>query len=218
MDIEVQELTSSKLIIIKHGNNLRGIFFLFMGLLFQILFLWMFWSFLDTTGPWAYFWLGLIYSDFFPFTSVLIFFGGACIVIAIRDLLWKECWIIDRELTNGESGIEKQICIFRWKKILLIQKVHITSICVHKIPLDSLQYFNQYRLELDYQINNESPVKKEFLYQNDKLSAAGITLQLAKKILDILELDLDIEQTEALKPVTIEETFNNRKEKKKEDI
>ena len=211
MTTDINESNFDELSIIKRGSKPRGLFFLIMGLLFEILFFWAFWSFVDTTSPLAFFWLGLIYSEFFPFTSLLLFlFGGGCFLIAIREIGWMESWIIKKQLFLETPGIQKRWQLFEWTgKSKLIPKNQIKTLRVHKIPLDALKLFNRNQLEVDYQVSIDSPLEKVVLYADDSEFAGATTIRLAEKIREILEITEEIEQTEA--PLKFQKIGKKRK-------
>ena len=194
---EFNESNPDELWIIRRGSKHRSLFFLIMGSLFQILFVWAYWSFLDTTGPWAFFWLGLINSEFFPLTSLLFLFGGGCILIAIREAGWVESWIIKKELFPKTPGLEKRWQLFNWTKSNSIPMDQIQSLRIHTIPLDALKLFNRYQLEIDYQVSIDSPLEKIVLYADDSRLAGATTIRLAEKIREILKMTEEIERTEA---------------------
>ncbi|MFX0205175.1 MAG: hypothetical protein ACFFDT_04255, partial [Candidatus Hodarchaeota archaeon] len=211
------ESNSDELCIIKRGSKPQGLFFLIIGLLFEFLVFWAFWSFLDTTNPLAFFWLGLIYSEFFPFTSLLLFlFGGGCFLIAIREIGWIESWIIKKKLFHGTPGIQKRWQLFEWTgRSLLIPKNQIKTLRVHKIPLDALKLLNRYQLEIDYQISIDSPLlEKNVIYSDESKLAGATTLRLAEKIREILKMTEEIERTEAAPRAIQVSSFTNHKKKR----
>ncbi|MFW9902691.1 MAG: hypothetical protein ACFFFH_00045 [Candidatus Thorarchaeota archaeon] len=196
MTTDIDESTPGEVWIIQRGNKLQSIFFALMGMIFQILFIWAYWSFLDASGPWAFFWLGLINSDFFPFTSLLFLFGGGCFLVAIKEGMWIESWIVKKELVSKTPGLQKRWQLFRWSRTKTITKDQIQSLRIHKIPLDMLKLLNRYRLELDYQSSGDSPLETVILYSDDK-ELAGVTVnRLAKTIQEILGISQKIEKKE----------------------
>ncbi|MFX1505065.1 MAG: hypothetical protein ACFFDC_03020 [Promethearchaeota archaeon] len=197
MTTDIDESNSGELWIIQRGNKLQSIFFALMGMLFQILFIWAYWSFLDTSGPWAFFWLGLINSEFFPFTSLLFLFGGGCFLVAIKEGLWIESWIAKKELVPNTPGLQKRWQLFRWSRTKSITKDQIRSLRVHKIPLDTLKLFNRYQFEVDYQGTGDSPLETAILYSDDNESASTTAFRLAKKIHEILDFPKEIKKKEA---------------------
>ena len=197
MTTDIDESNPGELLIIQRGNKLQSIFFVVMGIFFQVLFIWAYWSFLDASGPWAFFWLGLINSEFFPFTSLLFLFGGGCFLVAIKEGLWIESWIAKKELVPNTPGLQKRWQLLRWSRTKSITKDQIRSIRVHKIPLDTLKLFNRYQFEVDYQGIDDSPPKTAILYSDDKESASATVFRLAKKIQDILNFPEEIEKKEA---------------------
>ena len=111
--ITLHESISDEIKIVKKGSKERGLFFGILGSLFQIIFLWGYWSFLDETGPWAIFWLSIINSEFFPFTFLLFVFGAGCILVAIREFGWEESLVIKTKLSNEIPGVRKKLRLFR---------------------------------------------------------------------------------------------------------
>jgi len=211
MTIDINESNPDELWIIQRGSKLQSVFFAIMGFLFQVLFLWAYWSFLDTSGPWAFFWLGLINSDFFPFTSLLFLFGGGCFLVAIKEGLLIEAWIIYKEITLNTPGIEKIWQLSRWSRKVEISRDQIRSLRIHKIPLDTLKLFNRYQLEIDYQKTDTSPLETSILYSADNESASAKITQLARKIQEILNLPANIDRKEAPRAPLVNE--KRRKEK-----
>ena len=136
MTIDIDESNPDELWIIRQGSKLQSIFFAIMGFLFQVLFVWAYWSFLDASGPWAFFWLGLINSEFFPLTSLLFLFGGGCFLVAIKEAFWIECWIIKRELSLKTPGIQKQWQLFSWSRTKTISKDTFESVLSNNKDFD----------------------------------------------------------------------------------
>ncbi|MFX0125944.1 MAG: hypothetical protein ACFFAE_20150 [Candidatus Hodarchaeota archaeon] len=194
MTIDIDESNPDEICIILRGSKLQSIFFAVMGFFFQVLFIWAYWSFLDVSGPWAFFWLGLINSDFFPFTSLLFLFGGGCFLIAIKEGIWIERWIIKKELSLQIPGIQRQWQLYKWSRIKTIPRDQIRSLRIHTIPLDNLKLFNRYQLELDYQGVDNSPLETSILYSDDSELAGAVILRLADKIKEILNLTEKIER------------------------
>ncbi|MFX0015492.1 MAG: hypothetical protein ACFFB2_12335 [Promethearchaeota archaeon] len=203
-----------KIQIIQRGNKLQSVFFIVMGCFFQLLFVWAYWSFLDATGPWAFFWLGLINSDYFPFISLLFLFGGGCFLIAIKEGAWIESWIIKKELSPKIPEVQKKWQLFKWSGVKTIPKDQIRSIRVHTIPLDTLKILNRYQLEIDCQGTSNSSAETHVLYSDDSKLAGATIIQLAHQIQEILNLTKGIEQIEAPYPALVRS--KNFKEKKGE--
>jgi len=197
MTVELKESNPNELGIIRSGSKLKSLFFGILGIMFQTLFIWGYWSFLDTSGPWAFFWFGLINSELFPFISVLFLFGGGCFLIAIREIGWVESWIIKKELFPQTPGIQKRWQFFKWSKEKYISKDQIYSLRIHTVPLDRIKLFNRYQLELGYLDAIDSTLSNLVIYTDESEFAAATILRLAQKIKEILEFQKDIERTEA---------------------
>ena len=212
MTIDINEPNPDELWIIQRGSKLQSVFFAVMGFLFQVLFIWAYWSFLDTSGPWAFFWLGLINSEFFPFTSLLFLFGGGCFLIAIKEGFLIESWIIYKQIALNTPGIEKRWQLSRLSRKVVISRDQIRSLRIHKIPLDTLKLFNRYQLEVDYQKTDTSTLETSILYSADNEFASAKITQLARKIQGILNLPENIDRKEAPR-VTL---ANKKKEKSRE--
>lgn len=200
--VQIDESNVDELRIIQKGSKYRGFFFVLMGSLFQILFLWAYWSFLDTTGPWAIFWLSLINSDFFPFLSILVLFGGGCFLIAVREFGWIVTIIIKKSLLHKTPGIQKSWQLFRWTRDEMILNKQILSLRIHTIPLDKLKLHNSYRLEITYRNSRGASLENLVLYTDDSELARVMTSRLAKKVQEILEIPGEIERTEASSKIT----------------
>lgn len=210
MTIDIDESNPDELWIIRRGSKLQSFFFAVIGFLFQLLFVWAYWSFLDATGPWAFLWLSLINSDYFPFVSLLFLFGGGCFLIALKEGGWIESWIIKKELSSKTPGIQKQWKLFKWSRSKIISKDQIRSLRIHTIPLDTLKLFNRYQLEVDHQGSINSPLETFVLYSDDSELACGTILRLAEKIQEMLNLTEGIERTEAPRVIQV-----NKKERRK---
>jgi hypothetical protein len=185
----------------KRGNKQRGLFFLILGTIFQILFVWGYWSFLDATGPAATFWLAIINSEYLPFTTILFIFGAGCILIAIREFGWQEAWIIKTTLLPNNPGIEKKWKLFWYSKSKKIVQNQIITIRMHSIPLDKYKLYQQYQLELDYTDTDESKAKTVVLYKDEDITTASTAERLATKIHEILGISTEIERTQASNPI-----------------
>ncbi|MHA2245430.1 MAG: hypothetical protein ACXADY_10735 [Candidatus Hodarchaeales archaeon] len=197
MPTEVDESNKDELSIIQRGSKQRSIFFACMGLLFQILLMWSFWTFLDITGSWAFFWLGIINSEFFPFISILFLFGGGCFLLALREGGWVESWIIKKDLIPESPGILKKYQLFMLSRSIIIPRNQIQTLRIHSIPLDRIKVFNSYRIEIDYRLSFETPLETLVIFSDDSEFAGAITQRLAQKIREILELSTEIDHTES---------------------
>jgi hypothetical protein len=197
MTFEFNEPSRNELEIIRSGSKLKSLFFSILGIMFQTLFIWGYWSFLDNTGPWAFLWIGLINSELFPFISILFLFGGGCFLIAAREIGWIETWIIKKELFPQIPGIQKRWQFFKWSREKNISKDQIYSLRIHTVPLDKIKLFNRYQLEIGYLDAIDSTLSTLVIYTDETMSAAATTLRLAQKIKEILEFPNDIERTEA---------------------
>ncbi len=181
----------------KKGSKQRGFFFLILGLIFQILFLWGYWSFLDASGSWATFWLTIINSEYFPFSTILFIFGAGCLLIAIREFRWQEAWIIKTTLFPETPGVQKRWKLFKWSGSKEIVQNQIVTLRIHTIPLDKYKLYQRYLLEIDYQETSDSNVKTLVLYKENDDSTHSTTMRLAGKIQEILAISEEIERTEA---------------------
>ncbi|MFX0209581.1 MAG: hypothetical protein ACFFDT_26600 [Candidatus Hodarchaeota archaeon] len=211
MNFQFNEPNHNELEIIRSGSKLKSLFFGILGIMFQTLFIWGYWSFLDNTGPWAFLWLGLINSEWFPFISILFLFGGGCFLIAAREIGWIETWIIKKELIPQTPGIRKRWQFFRWSREKNISKDQIYSLRIHTVPLDRIKLFNRYQLEIGYLDAVDSTLSNLVIYTDETKSAAATTLRLAQKIKEILEFPNEIERTEASN--TIQEQIKKRRGK-----
>jgi hypothetical protein len=203
MTTDIDGSNPDELWIIQRGSKPLSIFFALMGLIFQVLFIWAYWSFLDVSGPWAFFWLGLINSEFFPFTSLLFLFGGGCFLVAIKEGFWIESWIIKKELTLNTPGLLQKWQLFRWTRTKKLTKEQIQTLRIHKIPLDTLKLFNRYQLEVDYQDSDNSLLETFILYSDDTELASATVNRLADTIQEILNINEKIERKEAPRVVQI---------------
>ncbi len=201
MPTTIDESKKDEIQIIKRGSIPRAIFFFTMGLIAQILLVGVYWNFLEASGPWAFFWLGLINSELFPFFQTVFLFGGGCFLITFRETGWTERWIIKKELLPDSVGIQQTKRLFRWSRTLTISKSQIKTINLHTIPLDRIKLFNRYQIEIIYQLSAEGPLESNVIYKDDSESAKSKVFRLVERIQEIL--DLDVHKTEAIPPIQI---------------
>ena len=168
---------------LKRGRKATGLFFLILGTLFQIIFIWMYWSFIDSTGQFSFIWLTIIYSDLIPFIPILFMFGGGCFLIAMKEFFWLEGW----HLKDGQLTIYWQF--FRFKKRKFVPFSQIQTIRVNKIPLDKIGIFSQRRLEIDYLEPNQESVVTVTLFIEESSDTTSTCYILERKIKQILNLD-----------------------------
>jgi len=199
MPIIIDESKKDELKIIQRGSTSRALFFFIMGLIAQLLLIWGYWNFLEVTGPWTFFWLGMISSEFFPFFQTLFLFGGGCFLITIREVGWTELWIIKKELFPDSDGIQNIKMLFRWPRTKSIVKDQITTLRLHVVPLDRLKLYNRYQIEIDYRLTPNSSLESEILYKDDGETAKSNVFYLVRKIQEILKLET--QKTEAEPPV-----------------
>ena len=185
----------------KRGNKQRGLFFFILGIMFQMLFVWGYWSLLEVTGSEAIFWLTIINSEYFPFITILFIFGAGCILIAIREFGWQEAWIIKTTLLPNTPGIQTKWKLFWYSGSKEIVQNQIMTIRIHSIPLDKYKLYQQYQLEVDYSNTDESDVKTVVLYKDESNSTTSTAERLATKIHEILGMTNEIERTQAADPV-----------------
>jgi hypothetical protein len=189
--------TSDEIKIVRRGSKERGLFFGIMGLVFQIIFVWGYWSFLDETGPWAIVWLTIINSEFFPYTFILFVFGAGCILLALREIGWKESLAIRKNLVQEISGIRKELRLFWWSRTTDILKNQIVVLRLHSILLDEFGVNKSYQIEVDYQENSESVIETLIMYKEHIDKVYEPASRLAIRIQEILSLAGDIEKTES---------------------
>jgi hypothetical protein len=199
MPITFDESKKDELKIIQRGSTPRALFFFTMGLIAQILLVWGYWNFLDATGPWAFFWLGVISSELFPFFQTIFLFGGGCFLVTLREAGWTELWIIKKDLFPDSAGIQQKKVLFRWSRIKTISKNQIKTINLHIIPLDRLKLFNRYQIEIQYRLSANGPPESDILYKDDSESAKSKVFHLVQRIQEIL--DIEVKETEAEPPI-----------------
>ena len=195
--ITLQESISDEIKIVKKGSKERGLFFGILGSLFQIIFLWGYWSFLDETGPWAIFWLSIINSEFYPFTFILFVFGAGCILVAIREFGWEESLVIKTKLSKEIPGLQKKLRLFRWSRTTTILNNQIVTLRLHSIQLDQFAINKAYQIELDYREEPNSSLKTIIVYKDNEDKINTTAQRLAEKIHRILSLSGEIEKTES---------------------
>lgn len=199
MPISFDESKEGEFKIIQRGSTPQALFFFIMGLIAQILLIWGYWNFLESTGPWAFFWLGLINSELFPFFQSIFLFGGGCFLVTLREAGWKEFWIIKKDLLPDFTGIQQKKGLFRWLRVKTISKYQIKLINLHVIPLDRIKLFNRYQIEIEYQLSIDGPLEHDIIYKDDSESAKSQVFHIVKRIEEIL--DLSVQKTEAEPPV-----------------
>ena len=191
------ESNTDEIKIIRKGRKERGFFFGILGILFQIIFLWGYWSFLDETGSWAIFWLTIIYSEFFPFTFISFVFGTGCILIAVREFGWEETLIIRTNLFEEIPGLQKGVRLFRWLRTTTVLNTQIAALRLHSIQLDKVGINKVYQIELDYQEVANSSLKTIKIYGDNEDKLYITAQRLIERIHGILSLPKEIEKTES---------------------
>jgi hypothetical protein len=181
-----------------------------MGVLFQVIFVWGYWSFLDESGPWAFVWLTLINSEFFPYTFILFVFGAGCILLALREFGWSEAIVVKPTLSPEQPGIRKEIRLFQWSRATDILKDQIVTLRLHAILLDEFGINKSYQIEVDYRENRESEIETLILYKEHEDKLYEPTIKIINKIHEILSLNTEIEKTESA-------TFQMDKKERKEN-
>jgi hypothetical protein len=212
--ITIHEPTSDEIKIVRKGSKERGLFFGILGSLFQIIFLWGYWSFLDETGPWAIFWLGIINSEFFPFTFILFVFGAGCILVAIREFGWVESLVIKTKISDGIPGLQKQLRLFRWSRTTTILNNQIVTLRLHSIQIDQFSINKYYQIELDFREVPNSPLKMMLVYKDNEETTHSPAQRLAEKIHSILSISGEIEKTESA-TILLEKKKGGEKNKSK---
>lgn len=175
--------SSMKVEFFKRGRKVTGLFFMILGTLFQIFFIWIYWSFVDSTGQFSFIWLTIIYSDLIPFIPILFMFGGGCFLIAMKEFFWVEGW----SLKDEQFIIYWQF--FRLKKQRIVSFSQIQTTRINKIPLDQIGIFTQNRLEIDYCKPNQESVVTETLFIEESSDTTSTCYILERKIKQILDLD-----------------------------
>ena len=183
---------SKEIRILDRGSKKQGIFFVVLGLLFQIAFLLGYWSFLDQPGPWGFIWLTIINSDFFPFTFLLFIFGAACILAALKQFGWQEEILISSRLESNIPGVRKTIRFFRWNRPVNIFNDQIISLRLHSVLLDQIGINKLYQIELDYRKSSETLVETIILYKENEDKNYQTPKRLIDKIHAILSLTAEI--------------------------
>ncbi len=195
--VTISESSSNEIKIVRKGSKERGLFFGIMGSLFQIIFIWGYWRFLDETGPWAIFWLSIINSEFYPFTFILFVFGAGCILVAIREFGWEESLVIKTKLSKEIPGLKKESRLFRWSRITTILNNQIVTLRLHSIQLDQFNINKAYQIELDYREETNSTLKTIKIYRDNEDNIHTTAKRLVEKIHRILSLPGEIEKTES---------------------
>jgi hypothetical protein len=169
-----------------------------MGVLFEILFFWGLWSFLNNSGRWADFFLLIIYSDFFPFTSLLFLFGAGCFLMFIKEMWWVESLFIKKNLEYSQPGIQKEWQFLRWSgRIVKIQKDDILILRVHSFSIDKFNLHKVKQIEIDYQLPEKKSPETFVLYKEHGNGLKLPISRLAHDIQDILGINTEIEYTDA---------------------
>ncbi|MHA2248591.1 MAG: hypothetical protein ACXADY_26835 [Candidatus Hodarchaeales archaeon] len=175
--------SSKKIEFFKRGRKTIGLFFMILGTLFQILFIWMYWSFVDSTGQFSFIWLTIIYSDLIPFIPILFMFGGGCFLIAMKEFFWLEGWCLE----DGQFTLYWQFFILKKEKFVPFSQ--IKKIRINKIPIDKIGIFSQRRLEIDYLEPNQESVVTVTLFIEESSDTTSTCYILERKAKQILDLD-----------------------------
>lgn len=198
MSTEIIESDPNKLQFVKRGNKRSGFFFLLMGLMFQILFLWGLWMVADQSGIWTFFTLGIIQSEIFPYLSIVFMFGGGCFLIVFREFGWKEHITI---MNTGSSRILIGTHFFRWQRGQEILTDQIRTIRIHTIPLDLIGMINRYQLEIDYWLTDKTKLRTLLIYVDKEGKSRSTVTRLASKIHVLLGEGIQIEETTSAAPI-----------------
>ncbi|MFW9856675.1 MAG: hypothetical protein ACFFFG_16610 [Candidatus Thorarchaeota archaeon] len=200
MPIEIFDTDPAELRIIKSGNLPTALFFLILGLMFQILFVWGLLTFTAASGIWALLTLGIIQSELFPYLSIVFMFGGGCLLVSVREFGWKEYTLVK----NGKEGrIIFGSAFFRWHREQEILKNQVQAIRVHIIPLDMVGMVNRYQLEMDYQITPGSDLSTLLIFVDKEGNTKTMVARLASKVQLLLGEEIKFEEL-AAKPPSIE--------------
>jgi hypothetical protein len=161
-----------------------------------MIFFWGLWSFLNNSGRWADFFLLIIYSDFFPFTSTLFLFGAGCFLIFMKEMWWKQILTIKKDMFLSKPGVNKQWQFWRWSgQLLNINKDDILTLRVHAINLDKFGVHQLEQIEVDYQSPEKETLLSVILYKDQESELNLSITRLVQDIKDILELSGEIEYT-----------------------
>ncbi len=199
MPTTFDESKKGELRIIQRGSTHRVLFFFSMGVIVQLLLVLGYWHFIETMGFWAFFWLGVLSSEFFPIFQTIFLFGGGCFLISVHEAGWRELWIIKKDLHPDSAGIRQIKTLFKWSRMKTISKDQIKMINLHIIPLDKLKLINRYQIEIKYRLSADGPLENEILYKDVNGSAKSEVFHLTKRIQEIL--DIRVQKTEAAPPI-----------------
>ena len=195
--MEVYDSLSDEVRIIRKGSRKRGVFFILLGLIFQIIFLFGYWSFLDETGSLAIIWLTIANNEYFPFTFILFVFGAGCILAAVRDFGWEESLIIKVNLSKELPGLLRTQSLFWWSRSSIILNEQIVVLRLHSILLDEFGVNKSHQVELEYREEPNSRLNTIIIYNDIEDRVSSRSKQLVEKIHRILELSEEIEITES---------------------
>lgn len=167
------------------GSPERGLFFITLGVLFEVLFVYGYWSLLDATGQWSWLWQTTLESELLPFTPLLLLFGGGCVLAGLKELFWQEIWLVQRSSATSEPIITRTLCFGSWRRETVFRKKFITRVELRTIPLDSTGSYLRYRLEFDVQQGENEP-KEWVLFEGDGELGGSDAYQIARATSDIL--------------------------------
>ncbi|MFW9779794.1 MAG: hypothetical protein ACFFE8_13145 [Candidatus Heimdallarchaeota archaeon] len=198
MPTEIFDTDPKELRIIRSGNRITALFFLILGLMFQILFVWGLLTFAEASGIWALLTLGVIQSELFPYLSIVFMFGGGCLLVALREVGWMEYTLVK----NGKEGrIILGSAFLRWKREQEILKNQVQVIRIHIIPLDMIGMVNRYQLEMDYEIAPGSDLSTLLIFVDKEGNAKTTVSRLASKVHLLLGEEIKFEELIATPPV-----------------
>ena len=198
MTLQISHKESEEIHFIQRGKTSTGIFFGLMGVLFEILFFWGLWSFLNNSGRWADFFLLVINSDIFPFTSLLFLFGAGCFLMFFKEMWWIESLSIRKNVAFSKPGIQKDWRFLRWAgRSLKIYKDDILTLRVHSISLNKFSLYKLRQIEIDYQSPEKNSFNTVVLYREQEADSTISINKLIHDIQEILEISQEIEYTES---------------------
>lgn len=179
------------------GNKGRGIFFGVLGLLFEIIFGFIWFSVASSDPELSFLFFTLLNSEMVPFLFIAFTFGGGCLLVALKEFGWEESIHVKRAFFDGKPGIRKISKLFFWSRNFDIQTSQIIVLRLHSVLLDRIGMNKVHLIEIDYRLSSDSHLETLILYKDNIDRHFEPASTLVVKIHDILALSGDIEKTES---------------------
>lgn len=181
-------------LIYKRKNNLfLGFGFLIIGVIGELIFLYIFFLIINLTSfVESSFLLNLIASENIPFSFFISLFGSFCLVYASKELFFINGWKVSRSNTNDIPSFNKF-----WKFLFLtsnkiIHSEDIKSFTINYIYYDELRTVYRKRLQLDYQGHNTLEKESILLFEELNSAIESKISQIIKDFFTVMQKEFPI--------------------------